>query len=70
MAFDPHDPETYFEDPRTRRWLVRCASCDRIGYRADMPTDAFNRYWMERKLEAMTLDEHGRCEVCAEARQR
>lgn len=70
MSFDPHDPETYHEHPRTRRWLVRCAACNRIGYRADMPDDAFNRSWMARILEAMDLDEQGRYETCAEAGSR
>jgi hypothetical protein len=65
--FEPHDPETYFNDPRTRRWLVRCLGCRRIGYRADTPLDAFNRYWMERKLEPLDLDEQGFCETCRAA---
>ena len=65
--FDPNDPETYFQDRSTQKWLVRCASCGRIGYRADTPKDAFNRYWFERKLEPMTLNERGLCETYTRA---
>jgi len=65
--FDPNDPETYLQDRRTRKWVVRCASCGRVGYRADVPEDAFDRYWFKRKLDPMTLDERGLCETCTRA---
>ena len=65
--FLPDDPETYFNDPRTRKWLVRCSGCGRVGYRLDTPEEAFNRYWMERKLEPLDLDDQGLCETCRSA---
>lgn len=66
-VFDPHDPESYFNDPRTREWLVRCVGCRRVGFRRDAPTEFFNRYWMERKLESLNLDDRGLCETCRAA---
>ncbi len=68
--FLPDDPESYFHDPRTRKWLVRCAGCRLIGYRPNTPVDAFNRYWMERKLEPLDLDDRGLCETCRAALDR
>ena len=66
-SFDPNDPETYFADPRTRKWLVRCTGCGRVGFRADAPAEFFNRYWAEQKLEALDRDDRGRCQVCRAA---
>ena len=63
-GFDPDDPPSYFADPRTRKWVIQCLTCRRVGYRSDAPPDAFNRYWFERKLEPMRLDDMGRCEQC------
>jgi hypothetical protein len=66
-AFDPRDPESYLADPRTRKWVVRCLSCWRFGYRADAPERFFNRHWLERKFEPLDLDEMGRCHWCRAA---
>ena len=65
--FDPNDAETYLADPRTRKWLVRCTGCGRVGYRADAPAEFFGRYWVERKLEPFEVDDRGRCPTCQAA---
>jgi hypothetical protein len=65
--FDPHDPESYFDDPRSRKWVVRCVGCRRIGYRSEARAEFFNRYWLEWKFEALDLDDRGLCEACRDA---
>jgi len=51
-------------DPRTRKWMVQCASCKRWGYRDDAPPRFFGRAHMEKHFEKMKLDERGVCEQC------
>jgi hypothetical protein len=65
--FDPNDPESYFADPRTRRWVVRCAGCGRFGFWSDAPEQFFNRYWLKKKFEPLDLDERALCDVCRAA---
>lgn len=36
-----HDPQWYMNEPRTRKWLVQCSGCQRIGYRSDAPENFF-----------------------------
>lgn len=48
----------------SRKWLVRCNGCGRVGYRADTPETgvAFRRIG-----EALEVDESGLCEQCSAA---
>ena len=62
-----HDPAWHLKDPRTRKWLIRCASCQKIGYRPDAPAKFFGRYHLVRYFEPLDLDETGLCKDCKEA---
>jgi hypothetical protein len=52
-----HDPEWYLADPRTRKWMVQCPTCQRWGYKYDAPPDCFGRSPLERYFEALKPDE-------------
>lgn len=51
-------------DPRIRKWLVQCVACQAVGYRAQMPEDAFDARRIMRQFRAIDLDEYGRCADC------
>jgi hypothetical protein len=53
-------------DPGSRKWMVACAACGRIGLRADTPDRFWNRLNLE-KLGRVRLDESGLCEECQRA---
>lgn len=60
-----HDPEWHLNDPRTRKWLVQCGACQRVGYRADAPDRFFGRDHVVRYFEALDLDlVTGLCQYC------
>jgi hypothetical protein len=59
-----HDPDWYLRDPRTRKWMVQCASCKRWGFRKDAPPKFFGRALVEKHLEEMKLDDRGICDQC------
>jgi hypothetical protein len=49
----------------SRKWLVRCNGCGRVGYREGTPEVGvwgFRRGW-----EQLDLDEAGLCEQCSAA---
>jgi hypothetical protein len=48
----------------SRKWLVRCGGCARVGYRADTPSEG-NAF--RRLAEQLDLDESGLCDQCSEA---
>lgn len=66
MKNQAHDPEWHLSDPRTRKWMLRCSSCGRVGYRADAPEKFFGRAHLIRYFSPITLDEAGTCDECAE----
>ena len=60
-----HDPEWHLDDSRTRKWIVQCGACQRIGYRADAPSRFFGRAHLVRHFEALDLDlATGLCQDC------
>jgi hypothetical protein len=58
-----------FPDVETR-WVNRCVTCDRIGYKPETPNTAKGAYRVKRDLDPLTLDDVGRCPVCANAAAR
>ena len=48
----------------SRKWLVSCSGCGRVGYRRDTPDEgvAFRRI-----AEQLDLDNSGLCEQCSAA---
>lgn len=59
-----HDPEWHMDDPRTRKWLLQCGACQRIGYRADSSGRFHGRAHLVAHLEPMILDAAGLCPEC------
>ena len=64
---ETHDPDWYLRDPRTRKWLVQCIACQRVGYRADAPPHFFDRDRIVAHLHPLTLDSAGLCDECQHA---
>ena len=60
----PHDPEWHLRDPRTRKWMVQCATCKRWGYRQGAPSKFFGRDHLIKHFEEMKLDDRGVCDQC------
>lgn len=67
MKRQQNDAHWHLDDPRTRKWMVQCSACGRIGYRADAPEKFFGRAHLVRYFEALDLDDKGRCQVCRES---
>ena len=61
------DIEWHLRDPRTRKWIVQCVVCQRIGYKADAPDKFFGRAHLVKYFEPLALDEGGVCASCREA---
>ena len=64
----PHDPDWYLRDPRTRKWLIQCVTCQRVGYRVDAPEEFFGRQSIRHNFQPLALDDSGRCAECKMAR--
>lgn len=67
MKRQENDARWHLDDPRTRKWMVQCTACGRIGFRADAPKKFFGRAHLVRHFDALALDESGRCETCRAA---
>ncbi len=61
---EEHNAEWYLNDPRTRKWMVRCSACGTIGYRDDAPDKFFGREQLIKYFKAQNLDDQGMCAVC------
>jgi hypothetical protein len=64
MSRQKHDPEWYLKDPRIRRWMARCSSCDTVGIRPGAPPRFHGSDQYKELFEAPVLDEKGTCPVC------
>jgi hypothetical protein len=64
---EEHDPDWFLRDPRTRKWMVQCIGCQRVGYRADAPERFFGRKQLVAHLQPLALDSTGLCEECERA---
>ena len=58
--------EALDRDPASRKRMVRCVGCDRVGLRAETPDRFWNSPWLEQ-LDRLPVDERGLCEQCATA---
>lgn len=67
MKSQTNNPEWHLSDPRTRKWMVQCVVCQRIGYRADAPEQFFGRVHLAKHFEPLDVDSAGMCENCSKA---
>ena len=58
------DVEWHFDDPRTRKWLVQCVSCQAVGYKHDAPEKFFGRDHVAKYFRALEVDDAGVCTDC------
>jgi hypothetical protein len=56
--------EWHLRDPRTRKWLVQCVVCQRVGYKPNPPEKFFGREHLLAYFEPLELDENGVCRQC------
>src|SRR5512139_3631699 len=61
---ESQDHEWHLRDPRTRKWLVQCVGCQRVGYSHDAPDKFFGRYHLVKYFEPLLLSEDGLCSEC------
>lgn len=52
-------------DPRRRKWLTQCVTCQSVGRHPDMPQDAFDAQRILRRFVELGLDSAGCCRHCA-----
>lgn len=65
-----HDVTWPLDDPRTRKWMVKCAGCGLVGYHAAAPARFFGRAHLVRHFKPIALDDLGLCEACHAAAER
>jgi hypothetical protein len=56
--------EWHLQHPQTRKWLVQCVICQRVGYRYNAPEKFFGRKHLVAYFEPLELNENGICKQC------
>jgi hypothetical protein len=56
--------EWHLQDHRTRKWLVQCVVCQKIGYKHDAPDSFFGREHIIAYFKPLVLNQNGVCEQC------
>ena len=67
MKHVQHDIEWYLSDPRARKWIAKCGTCDAASFAKGAPEKFFGRAQLERYFGVLVLDEAGRCPACERA---
>jgi hypothetical protein len=56
--------EWYLADPRTKKWIVQCATCKTYGRKSNTPE--VPKVNFEKNFPVLELDEDSLCPVCHE----
>lgn len=64
MRDESKDINWHLNDPRTRKWIVKCSVCDTSGFKHDAPEEFFGKAHLEKHFRLMQLNELGACEDC------
>lgn len=64
MRTETRTQEWFLADPRTRKWITQCLTCQRFGRKSNSPT-SIPKVRFEEIFPVQDLNENGLCERCA-----